>query len=126
MLNIKDSYATVFNVEVKEKFVTANISTGEKITDQNGNVSYKNYNWKAMFLGKAKNQAAKLTDKDRIKFNGVAIINAYEKNGVKHYPTLIKIFDFEHLVHGSEGRSAVTSRDDAEPALSIGSEDLPF
>lgn len=99
MLRIKDTYATVFRPDVKERFVTANLSSSEKLPVKDGEKQeYRNSNWNSViFVGDDCVQAAKqLKDKDRIliKRGGVRIEPYTDKEGVKKYPPKVVIFEF--------------------------------
>lgn len=84
MLNIKDSYCTVFQPECKGKFTACNISTGKK--DREGN--WTNMNWRAKFCGKNQD----VVEKQRIKIlSGTVETRKYED---KWYTDVI-IFDWE-------------------------------
>ena len=54
-LQIKDSYATIFEPEVHEKFVACNLSTGSELkeVDDSGRPKYANSSWRATFVGNA-------------------------------------------------------------------------
>lgn len=65
MLNIKDTFATVWQPENKGKYTVANLSTSKK--DKDGN--YTNMSWKAKFVGKNQN----VTERMRIKLTHATI-----------------------------------------------------
>lgn len=89
MLNVTGKYITVFNVEHKEKYVSANLSTYRK--DQDG--KYKNMYWKARFVGKAKEKAESLTNKDNINIlNGIIENNYDNEKNIKWYTVVV--FDY--------------------------------
>ena len=100
MLKSNGSYAHVFRPEVREKFVTANISTGEQLKELNedGSHKFRNSNWgNAIFVGKECVEAAsQLKDKDNIFIEdfGVRIDPYVNKDGVKMYPPKVIIFKF--------------------------------
>lgn len=99
MINFNNSYGSVFDVEDKGNYVKANFTTSRK--DQNDN--YVNSYWNAVFLGKAKDAAKELTDKDRIHVTsgGVTKEPYTNQDGKKvSYPS-VKIFDFEKLEHSN-------------------------
>lgn len=109
MINFNNSYGSVFDVEDKGNYVKANFTTSRK--DQND--KYVNSYWNAVFLGKAKDAAKELTDKDRIHVTSGGITKEPYTNqdGKKvSYPS-VKIFEFEKL--GSNGNSNV--KDDSKP-----------
>lgn len=87
-------FATVWNVEGKGKYVQGRISTSEK--DQEGN--YINSNWFARFVGKCKDNALDLNERDRIKILSGKITNIVggEGENKKSYLNVV-IFDFELL-----------------------------
>lgn len=92
MLNVKDSYATTFQVTVEEKYVQANLSTSKKNpTKESG---YENMSWRARFVGAAADKAKELTDGSRIKITNGAVENNYDKETKRLWVTVI-VFDFE-------------------------------
>lgn len=98
MLNISDSrFVTVFQPEIKlsisEHMVFANISTSEKVSDNNGNISYKNMSWKARFVGSAFEPAKALRDKDKIDILKGCIKNRYDKDNKILYVDVV-IFEY--------------------------------
>ena len=108
MINFNNSYGSVFDVEDKGNYVKANFTTSRK--DQDG--KYVNSYWSAIFLGKSKDAAKELTDKDRIHVTSGGITKEPYTNqeGKKvSYPT-VKIFEFEKL--GSNGNGNV--KDDSK------------
>lgn len=92
MLNIKNSRGTVFQVEVKEKQVQCNLSTGKKNQDD----TYTNMTWRARFVGNAFEKAKELQDKDRIEIINGAVENTYDKENEKLYVNVV-IFDFNKI-----------------------------
>lgn len=90
MLNITGKYVSVFEVEVKEKYCTANLSTSKKNTDG----TYTNMYWKARFVGKAFDKAKKLKDKDKIEITNGIIENSYDKEKEKLW-VIVTVFEFE-------------------------------
>ncbi len=113
MLNIKNSkYVTVFQAENKGKYVEANLSTGKK--DQDGN--WKNMSWLgARFVGKCKEQAEKLKDKDKIEIISGLIENNYVKETGKTYINVV-IFEFEFM----------EKKSDLDEFSAIDDEEVPF
>lgn len=92
MLNIKDSYATVWDTTVEEKYVQAQISTSKKNpTTESG---YENMSWRARFVGKAFDAAKELTRGTRINITNGAVENSYNKETKTLYVNVV-IFDFE-------------------------------
>ncbi len=91
MLNITKSYATVWSVEDKGNYVEGRISTSkkDKRTDE-----YVNSNWFPRFVGKCKDVAAGLGERDRIIITNAAIESVYVKETQKTYTNMV-IFDFE-------------------------------
>ena len=70
MFNIGEgfSYATVWQPEVDGKRVKANLTTSKKLKEENAEGKlFENSNWKAVFVGKAFEDACDLQEKDRIK-----------------------------------------------------------
>lgn len=88
---VKDvRYLRVFNKEKFDKRVVCNLSEGEK--QQDG--TYKNYNWRTTFVGKAFDKALTLNDKDVITVISGKVTNEYVKEKEKTYCNLV-VFDFE-------------------------------
>ena len=98
MLRNNGTYATVFRPDVKDKFVTANLSTGEKLPKKEGEEQkWRNSNWNSViFVGDCAQAAAQLKNGDNIfiKSFGVRIEPYTNKNGVKMYPPKVIVFDF--------------------------------
>lgn len=91
------SYATVWNVDVQEKYVDLRITTSEKM--ENG--EYKNSNWFARCIGEAFETAKTFeAGKDcRVKIGKCKFTNESYKNkdgDLKNYFRII-IFSFENL-----------------------------
>ena len=89
-LNITGKYITVWQPEDKGKYVQANISTSKK--NQDG--GYQSMNWRARFVGKCKDTAAQLKDKDRIEITNGLIENNYVKETKTLWVNVV-VFDFE-------------------------------
>ena len=108
MINFNGCYANVFDVEVKDNYVKAHLSTSRK--DQND--EYINSNWFGYFFGKAKDKAAKLEDKSRIFIiQGGVTCEKYEDNeGESKYFTSVKVFDFVTLESNSGGSKKSTKK----------------
>ena len=87
MILINKAFAKVWKVERKENYIALNISTGDK--QQDG--SWKNSNWNARLVGKAKHIA--LSEGDRIEIKSAKIENIYDKANNKNWLNII-IFDF--------------------------------
>lgn len=98
---IKDAYGTVFDVKANDKFVHANISTSRKSKAKDSDKDiYINSSWSASFLGKAKDAAKNLENKDRIKINMGYVSHEKAKvddegKGVYYYNLVI--LDFEKV-----------------------------
>lgn len=120
MINCIGTYANVFDVEDKGKYVKAHISTSRK--DQND--EYINSNWFAYFFGKAKDKAAALEDKSRIFIlqGGVTCEKFDDDDGDSKYFTSVKIFDFVTLETNSNTKKSTKKKkvddedDEDEPA----------
>lgn len=86
MLNVTNTYATIWQPESKGKYTTANISTAKK--DKDGN--YINMSWKAKFVGKNQN----IHERMRIK-----IVSGLVENRVynEKYYTDVVIFEWEEV-----------------------------
>lgn len=89
-MKLADNKVSIFKVEDKGNYVTANASEGVK--DKDGN--WTNQYWNLMFLGKCKEEAKMLQDKDKITLKGGLIDNKYDKEKQKTYIT-VKVFEFE-------------------------------
>lgn len=87
MLNISNTFASIWKPEDKGNYKKASISTSKK--DKDGN--YVNMYWTAKFVGKAN---VPIEEKQRIKItNGVIECRKYED---KYYYDVV-VFDFEPL-----------------------------
>ena len=133
-LNIKDNYATVFDPEVHEKYVSANLSTGRKSkdVDDTGRTKYINSYWNAIFVGKAFEKAKNLNNKDRIHIMSASFTHEKstktDDSGRYRYYYNLTIFEFENMTNhdddsdnDSNDDSDNDSNDDYESE-----EDLPF
>ena len=89
MILINKAYAKVWKVDVKEKYTALQISTGDKQADG----TYKNSNWNARLVGKAKD--IPVSEGDRIEIKSAKIENIYDKANNKNWLNVI-IFDFEN------------------------------
>lgn len=92
MLNVTGKYISVFEVEEREKYCIANLSTSKKNTDN----TYTNMYWRARFVGKAFDKAKKLKDKDKIEITNGIIENNYDKEKDKLWVT-VTIFEFKKM-----------------------------
>lgn len=108
MINFNGCYANVFDVEVKDNYVKAHLSTSRK--DQND--EYINSNWFGYFFGRAKDKAAKLEDKSRIFIiqGGVTCEKYEDSEGESKFFTSVKIFDFVTLESNSGGSKKSTKK----------------
>ena len=92
MLNITDTFATVWDTTVEEKYVQASISTSKKNpTTESG---YENMSWRARFVGKCVDAAKELTRGTRITIKNGTVENRYDKETKTLYVNVV-IFDFE-------------------------------
>lgn len=82
--------ATVFEVKDEDKVVKVNLSTSKKQADD----SFVNMYWKGVFVGKAKEKAKELKDKDKIEIVNGAVENKYDKETKKTWVSIV-IFDFK-------------------------------
>lgn len=130
-LNIRETYASVFDVTPSERYVNCNLSTGRKLkdVDDNGNPKYANSSWRATFVGSKLEEAKKLQARDRIKINSGTI--SHEKSnktgadGKPLYFYNVTIFDFDKI--GSSGSSSTTTSSTSQATGVIDTEDdLPF
>ena len=92
-----NKYISVFQPEVKEKYVKANITTSTK--DEREASGYKNMYWKAVFVGQAKQPAEDLKDFDKIQITKAFIENDYNKDLEKLFVKVV-ILDFEFMEAG--------------------------
>lgn len=100
---------TVFQVQKEEKYVDANLSTGERQEDN----SWKNSQWNARFVGKAFDKAKELSDKDKISLISFKIENIYVKEKNATYTNVI-VYDFatpSELKAFDDARAAVANTD---------------
>ncbi len=126
-LQIKDSYATIFEPEVHDKFVACNLSTGRKLkeVDDYGRPKYANSSWRATFVGNALAGAKALKEKDRIKIVSGTITHEKsdktDANGNARYFYNVTVFDFETVASATAAASKPTddNLDSEQP-------DLPF
>lgn len=88
MILINKAFAKVWKVDVKEKYTSLQITTGDK--QQDG--SYKNSNWNCRLVGKAKD--IMVNEGDRIEITSAKIENIYNKETKKTWLNVI-IFDFK-------------------------------
>lgn len=123
-IQIKDTYATVFDPTNHDKFVKSNISTSRKTTID-GDKKYVNSYWNGTFVGKAKDPASKLVNKDRIKIvSGYISHEPSSKTGDNGKPIYfynLTIFEFEKLDSTNAAQSS-TGTDNS----SVEEGDLPF
>jgi hypothetical protein len=125
-LNIRETYASVFDIVPSEKYVNCNLSTGRKsreVTDT-GAPKYINSSWRATFVGSKLNEAKALQPKDRIKINSGTITheksNKTGADGKPLYFYNVTIFDFEKVdSSGTSTAPQATGAIDSE-------DDLPF
>lgn len=104
MINIKDTYATVWQPENKGKYTTCNLSTGKK--DKDGN--WQNMSWRARFVGKNQD----ISEKMRIKIISGTVENSLYEG--KFYTDVI-VFDWEPVTPKSENNnSGFVAIDDSE------------
>lgn len=109
-------FATVWKVEDKGNYVQGRISTSEKDNREEG--KYINSNWFCRFVGKAKENALQLKERDRIKILSGKIQNTSSGEGENRRTYLnVIIFDYE-MLDGSQH-----SRHD-DPVVE--DDDLPF
>ena len=90
MINFKEVYFTVWEMEDKGNYLKTKLSSSkkDKKTDK-----YVNSNWFASFVGEANTKGKGLNKGDRIKANGGVSCEKYEDK----YPTRVVVFDFEIL-----------------------------
>lgn len=129
-LQIKDSYATVFDVEPHDNFVGANLSTGRKTkeVDENGKPKYVNSNWRATFVGACLEKAKALSQKDRIMIASGTI--SHERSdkvdpntGKNKWFYNVTVFDFNKVSSAQNS----SNQQKSEPEKPEGNgDDLPF
>lgn len=131
-LNIRETYASVFDVAPNDRYVNCNLSTGRKLkdVDDNGNPKYANSSWRATFVGSKLEEAKKLKARDRIKINSGTISHEKSnKTGVDGKPLYfynVTIFDFDKI--DSSGSSSATTTSSTSKATGVidSEDDLPF
>lgn len=98
-----NGYATVWQPEVEERRVKANLSTSRKGKDG----EYINTNWFSVaFVGDAFEKAKSLSDKDRILVKSGNISSEPKTyDGVVKYFTNLAVFDFDLMVKDDEKAS---------------------
>ncbi len=104
--NPKVNYGTVFQVDVKDRFVKCNLST-KNYTREGEPTKYSN--WFATFLGGDLAKAKTLQDKDHIVIKDWKIEKReYEKNGQRQWAYDVVIYQFDKQENNYES-------DDEEP-----------
>lgn len=90
---IKDTFATLWKSEDKEKYIKGSISTSEK--DREG--KYANSNWNVMFVGESKDVVRGKPEKTRIKIlSGKVTVEKFKNNeGKEIYFTKVTVFKCE-------------------------------
>lgn len=94
----KKNFVNVFDVEVKEKYVQAHISSSEKVNEN----EYANSNWYGRFVGQAFDKAKSLNQGQRICIVKGVVKNKYVKEKSRAY-TSVTIFDFEIVNKNEKG-----------------------
>lgn len=89
MLNVSGKNITVYDVQEKEKFVSANLGSYKR--DKDGN--YTNMYWKARFVGEAKEKATLLNERDKINITNGIIENSFDKEKNTKWYNII-VFNF--------------------------------
>ena len=107
-LTIKDCKATAWQVEHKEKYSQANLSTSKKDKDGKWNNMY----WRTRFVGDAHQKSFQLTDKTKIRI--VSGIIEQSKVEDKTYYNLV-VFDFDNLDAPSDTVAEVDVSDSELP-----------
>ena len=125
-LNITGKYITVFQVEDKEKYIQANLSTGKK--DRDGN--WTNMSWRARFVGKCKDKASQLKDKDKIEITNGLIENNYVKETKTLWVNVV-VFDFDLMSTEQQSNKSDVKQEENDVNLDEfqaldDDEDLPF
>lgn len=116
MFFIKDAYATVWKVEENDTFVKGTLSTKEK-TQEEGKSIWSN--WNVKYVGKAKEKALSLVERDRIKIlSGKITTTLWGRDENKKLYTNVTVFDFEVM----DGYVPKTNNQENES----GEDSLPF
>jgi len=122
MFFIKDAYANVWKVSDETTYVKGNISTSEK--KQDGTREYSN--WFARFIGKAREKALTLSERDNIKITTGKITNVLWGTGENKKPYLgVVIFDFE-LLPPYDGNANQNKKDNDSNSNNDDDDALPF
>jgi hypothetical protein len=115
MFFIKDAYATVWKVEENDTFVKGTISTKEK-TQEEGKSIWSN--WNVKYVGKAKEKALSLVERDRIKIlSGKINTTLWGKDESKKLYTNVTVFDFELAGDYTPNRTNDQESESEEDAL---------
>lgn len=91
MLNITKSYAKIWEVEDKGKYIQAKVSSSRK--DKRDD-TWVNSNWFVRFVGKCTDQARVLSKGDRVIITNGTVESVYDKEKQRVY-TNVTVFEFE-------------------------------
>lgn len=94
MLKVTAEWVTVFQPVVKDKVVTAVLSTSKVSKNENGEIKYFNMTWNARFVGEAAKKAALLAEKEKIHLTNACCENWYNKEK-QQLNVVVTVFDFE-------------------------------
>jgi len=119
---VENVKGTIWGADKQDKYVKARLSTAEKNkqTDE-----WVNSSWFVKFIGKAKERAESLTDKDRITVLKGKMTNTYNKDTKKSFMDFV-IFDFE-MAESNQYAPTDYSKQDADGFMPVDvDDDLPF
>lgn len=123
-LPVKDAYLTVFEIKEENGRVSGNVSSSRKGMKENERL-YSS--WKVSFVGKAKEQAKTLQEKDRILVKGAQLTNEpyVDSNNQKKYFVRLTVFEFDQL-DSKYQKSTPKQKPSTPKNFEVVDEDLPF
>lgn len=98
---VENSYVTVWDVQADEKKVRAQVSSSSKSTEGQWVQDFSDY---LTFIGDAKEAAAKLQRRDRIKINKCKVTNTYDREKKRTYYNFT-VLDFELADNAGQSKS---------------------
>lgn len=132
-LNVSNTYGSVFDVNVNDRFVGAHISTGRKDNRNSTpeNPVWVNSYWNATFVGKCVESAKSLNQNDRIIIKNAVMSHEksgkVDENGKNIYYYNLTIFDFDKAGKGNNKPVIKNPVTDVPAANGVEEgEDLPF
>lgn len=139
-LRIANSFATIFNPEISERFAKASLTSGRKLKTSDNTDKWANSYWNATFVGDAFTKFKELNPKDKDSIYIISASIAYEasrgkdleiikdENGKSKYYLNLTVFEFvtkeEHYANNPKKESP--HKAPAPTAESTDSDDLPF